>query len=371
METVTSQFANSEAGGEALPENLRVVEKPTTPTRGEKAVHGVAHLLVNFLGNYTLSIGIIDLFLGSKKQANHPSSFIAEISANKGEWGKKVVDFSDWCYNKKQQLQSGVNRALPNALDAEINKKIAETAADVFTLMLGGHFTAAATAYIVNRQDKLAKRFDKWLDVIGGCKPSEEVLAEREARYEVLREAPKKTVGQVVTGRILGYLMNLGSTTATNYMDLRLRTDGVKDDLKNNNSKTGIRAITQGIGNSISGYLIQNKPNLNEDRVRYWSELGLYEVFCTMNTKTALEIVFDHGKKKQPATVSVSPSANDMRYHTDIATESPPLQEQAASAGHAAKHKRGGASEAAARFASIHGKKTAENDAEFLTRARG
>lgn len=278
---------------ELLPEHLQI-ERTPEPTKGEKAVHHLAHTTVNFIVNYILSLAITDFFLGhNAKQEGEVTSLIAEKSGS-----KMIQRASDWVRNKTDAGREGITSSLQKVgMSEKLGKTVADTAMDVFTLMMGGHITASIATYILNRSDKWAKKFDEADDKKRGYTPSAEELAQREARYEYLRNQPKKSAWTVIKSRIIGFALNTGVLGwLSSKLDLRTQYMS-KEELKG--KRIGIRSITEGFSNTITNFAASKGTMSDKSlaRLRYWSELVPFEGLCTLNTSMALKWVSDDKKE--------------------------------------------------------------------------
>lgn len=280
---------------ETLPEHL-CIQKVPEPTKGEKAVHHFAHVTVNFWINYIFSLAITDFFLGTKprEENSNVTSIIAEKSGNKA-----IQRASDWVSDKGHEGRQYIATTLDKKLGMgeKLGKTVADTAMDIFTLMMGGHITASIATYILNRSDKWAKKYDEADDKKRGYTPSAEELAQREARYEYLRNQPKKSAWTVIKSRIIGFVLNTGVLGwLSSKLDLRTQYMS-KEELAG--KRIGIRSITEGFSNTITNFAASKgaMSDKNLARLRYWSELIPFEGLCTLNTSMALKWVSDDKKE--------------------------------------------------------------------------
>jgi hypothetical protein len=318
---------------EKLPDTLRIDDIPA-PTKGEEKVHKFAHKTINFWLNYAISLVITDLFLGhTERKLNQVTSIIAEKSGS-----KSVQRASDWLHNMTERGRDGIKFGLEKTgMSKQVRETVAHTAMDIFTLMMGGHITSSIATYILNRSDVYAKKYDEADDKKRGYTPSPEELAAREARYEYLRNQPKKSAWTVIKSRILGFGINtvvIGWLTSK--MDLRTYYS-TPEEMKG--KRTGIRSFTQAMGNTAEKFAEKKLgwSAKNQARANYWTELIPFEGLCTFNTALALELVTvdpaKHEKKKEslPATTATS-GTHSVRYASSAAVasdEAPPIQEVA------------------------------------------
>lgn len=314
-----------------LPEHLQIKSGADIATRGEKFTHKFAHKIINFGLNYVLSISITDLSLGSKDDnPKRPTSYLVDL-AGKGSFGKAVAKFADgFKYLHDDVLFGGTDKGLKKVIKNEtLRHKIADIVADVFTLMLGGHITATIATYIQNRTDKFARRFDKMFDSFSGKEVSEEEKAQREARYEYLAEQPKVSGWTTAKARGVGFIANLitGSGTAALHKALmhpnRRAAAEVADPETRLKENLGVRAITSALGEKVvaplfngaasafidpeKDYSVNNK--MRARRVSFWSEMGLFEAVCTLNTSLAHQIMTAGKKHKEEPKNHPKPTA--------------------------------------------------------------
>ncbi len=326
---------------EVLPEHLRINAGATKETRGEKAAHWFAHKFWNTFVNYLLSVSITDLSLGSKEGEKKPGSYIVQL-ANKAGIGENIGKFSDWFKRFHDvTLEENTFNALKTAgVSDAVAKQGGGIVADVFTLMLGGHFTTVAATYIQNRMDKYARKFDNMYDSFGGHKPSETEKAEREARYEHLKSEPKITFGKAALGRFIGFIANFITSTGTAWAHEKMMSPerialAAKNKAEGNEEQLGARALTTYLGknavtpvfnNVASAFVdpntITNPTEGRKKRIAYWSEMALFEAVCTFNTSTAHWLVTEvFGKKKKEE--SATPVANNNSSNKPAETAKP------------------------------------------------
>jgi hypothetical protein len=313
-----------------LPEHLQIKNAATVETRGERAVHTLAHKVVNFGLNYLLSISITDLSLGSKDDTlKRPTSYLVSL-AGKGKFGQAVAKFADgFKYFHDEILFEKTYKGLggkykkengKQVKDSLLQEKVADIVADVFTLMLGGHITATIATWIQNRTDKFARRFDKMFDSFSGKEVSEEEKAQREARYAYLAEQPKVSGWTTVKARFVGFVANLITGSGTAALHKALMNENRRDKAETPDSQTGlkenlgVRAITTALGDKVvtplfngvaSAFINPDKDysqinnNMRARRVKFWSEMALFEGVCTLNTSLA-HAILTSGKKHKP-----------------------------------------------------------------------
>lgn len=379
--STTETTTTSSTHTAAAPEHLRV--KPQTKaTRGEKFTHFFSHWIINFFGNYALSVAITDLFMGytPRPEKKGTTETIARDAKGKGDkaytphyevttyedgtvkekltkivfskdnrevtrlpddglppvrsyFAEKIPalrGLSDGCRKLYDGMHGGLEKGLSKVAGAQVSKTVADIISDVFTLMLGGHITTSIATYVNNRADKWARRFDNLFDSFGGGKPSDEEKAAREARYEELAAQPKLGASTIVKSRVLGFLMNTGmwSIVSTN-VDWRRYKPGGADLMELEGKRLGIRGATQHFGDKISDWAITRNPGMSDhakSRWKYWSELGLFEAACTANTSIAHVIMSAVGLKKKPEAPVTAASNSAPSARSDDAA---PAQESA------------------------------------------
>ncbi|GEM_PF-5416557 len=268
---------------------------PTRATRGEQIFDFITYKVVNFAVNLGLSLAIVDLFLGGtpdKKTPDKPTSYFAE-KINK-PWATKS---SDWL--KKTQTW--------------LDNKFGKTAGAVATLNTGGHIAAFFVKQLENNRASLSKRFDGWVDGFTGTKADQAEINSREARYEILRNSPIKTWGEVIAGRISGMVASMVINQVPESIDEKL--------MKNEptQGRYGFRRATGAAGSFVANGIINRnntsrekngKPALSDmakSRTKYWTELIMFDTWCTAITSTVMEKVIKWGDNKK----------------TDIPTEAP------------------------------------------------
>jgi len=292
------------------PDHLRI--SASTPTDGETKVKRRLHVLLNYVVNYIISIGITDLFLGTKKADGdrEPTSIIGTAFGNNAV-GRTLGTVSQALYSGSNVARDTMRKGLSFAGEL-LSREISGTVVNVFTLMMGGHITGAITAHKLNKLDVLAEKEDLKLDKKRGYTPTPEELEARQARYEYLRQQPKKTAWTVIKGRALGLVFNVASTTISNALDWRLYNSEKKQAIKDAHGKTGVRAITEWAGDKISRGVLAARPNMGDmgkKRLNFWSELALTELFFTANTTVAFKLVADRGEKAPAGAPQTKPAA--------------------------------------------------------------
>ncbi len=255
----------------ALPENLQVDAVNTNRTRGEKFFDFFTYQIVNFGMNELLSLAIVDLFLGGTKEVagDNPTSFFAQ------KFGDKGRNASDWL-KKKQDL---------------LNSKVGETGGNVFTLNIGGHFMAAFVKVLENNRTGLSKKFDSFFDSITGTKLDARELAKRETRYEILRNTPTKSGWTVAKGRLTGMAASIIINQIPESIDKDLMKNAPSDGQYGIRRATGItgKAIEPLVGGIAKVFGAEAKSEMGQKRLKYWSEVVLFETWCTTITSFVME----------------------------------------------------------------------------------
>lgn len=289
----------------ALPEHLRVQDRPQA-TRGEKLFDRIVYWGVNMLFNYSISIAITDLFLGYSNKARtdtDPKSFLAESSGS-GAVGKAVRGLADTCYGFHQKISA----------------KFSHTISNLFTLAMGGHVAAVVVKLLEDRRDKWSRRCDRFLDRLSGHKPDAQEQARRQARYSELKGSYHKSWARVIGGRVSGMLFNM-----TLYDYLLERPDRMlfSEKYPAKDGKYGSRRATLWLGDKIADSTERAFPKADKHRIRFWSELALFEAIGVYSLGTVMEYVIKFGdNKKQPPPVASPPAPNT--EPTAMATDAEP-----------------------------------------------
>lgn len=276
-----------------LPEHLQI-KAVATPTRGERAYDFLKYKVVNLALNWMASVAIMDLFLGSKVKPGQkePSSFFASI-APKGKIGDAFRKGTDGLRNFYDKMESGVA--------SKMGHFAGRTVADLFSLNVGGHIMAVAVKLMENKNEKNTRKLDKWLDKLSGHKPSEEQLAMREARYEVIQQTPVKTWGKVIMGRISGMLFNMGFYSGIELLDKNFSKMEPTKATADIDSKRGLRRLTQGFSNIVYEKLEPlAKNDMAKKRINYWAEIMPFDLMCTWSLSTVMEKFIKRGDKEKP-----------------------------------------------------------------------
>lgn len=285
-----------------LPKELQVAAINTERTRGEKFFDFFTYKVINFGLNELLSLAIVDLFLGGtpKVAGDNPTSFFAQKFGDKG---RKVSD------NLKQ-------------FQDKLDKKAGKTGGAVFTLNLGGHITAGMVKLLENRRVELSRRFDSIIDYFTGTKANATQLEKRENRYEILRNTPTKTGWQVVKGRAAGMLASMVINQTPEWIDKKI--------LKNTptNGHYGFRRMTGWAGKktepAFNGlakiFKAGAKNEMGDKRVKYWSEVILFETWCTGITSKVMEKVIKWGDKNHVPTDTPTVASNSTASPTSKPT---------------------------------------------------
>ena len=286
----------------ALPENLQIAAN-TDRTRGEKFFDFFTYKVVNFGANEILSLGIVDLFLGGSKEVagDKPTSFFAN------KIGGKAIGFSDNL------------RKLQDKLDA--TPMIGKTGGGVFTLNLGGHVMAGLVKLLENNRTGLTQRFDKIIDTLTGKKADTNEIARRQARYEILRNTPTKTGWQVAKGRLSGMVASMVINQLPETIDAKIGKETTA-------GHRGFRRMTAYAGQKaepLAGSLAklfgaEAHGEMGGKRLKYWSEMALFETWCTAVTSHVMETVIKWGDDKQPVEQPAAIPTSKSQAETDNIT---------------------------------------------------
>ncbi|MDG1287282.1 MAG: hypothetical protein P8P30_06915 [Rickettsiales bacterium] len=267
------------------------------PTRGERLFDFITYKALNFAGNLGLSLAIVDLFLGStpdKKNPNKPTSYFAE-KINK-PWATKS---SDWLRKTQESLDNTFGK----------------TAGAVATLNLGGHIAAIFVKKLENNRASLSKRFDGWIDAFTGTKADRAEIDRREARYEIVKNSPIKTWTEVIAGRVSGMVASMALNQIPETIDERMGNAPTQ-------GRYGFRRITGAAGNYVANGITdrknaalkaQGKPAMSDmaaKRTNYWTELIMFDTWCTAITSTVMEKVIKWSDKKDHTLAETPIAAN-------------------------------------------------------------
>ena len=263
-----------------LPDNMQVTTAQKR-TRGERFFDFFTYQIVNFGVTELLSLAIVDLFLGGtdRKDGKATSYF-----ANK--FGFKKT--SDKLYNLQEKLNAS---------------PVGETGGAVFTLNLGGHLTAVLVKQLENNRVGLSRRFDNIIDWFTGTKKNAQEIEQRDARYEILRNTPTKSGWKIFGGRVSGMLASMALNQIPEAIDKGMGNEPT-------HGRYGFRRLTGMGGNYLEKKLVipmmearkgGDISDMATKRAAYWSELALFETWCTALTSIVMEKTVKWGdKKKQP-----------------------------------------------------------------------
>jgi hypothetical protein len=279
-------------------ESVAAASAKAKESEGEKFYNFATFVLINKIGNYVLSMGIQDLFLGSKERTDSkPTSYIAEKIGK--DWFKKATD-------RLKDLHQG------------LKKHTSETVADLFTLNMGGHVAAIVVYHVEKRKTKLIRRFDKMIDWMKGRELTAEQQSERGQRYAEIEKTPKPSALKVAFGRVSGMLISMGLFEALERADKSMgwRETLPKETLYEKDGKTvlksegkrAVRRMTQWLAEGVKIDVTQGRKDAGKKisegmkkRLDYWPEIMSYDAICTWVTSTVLEkvIKFDIGRLTQ------------------------------------------------------------------------
>ena len=321
-----------------------VVEKELrTPTRGEKIVNNAIWIGNNFILNYIMSISITDLFLGfkdsrkdktdqvtgmvfptSKKEGEPVSTIASKLEHTK--YGEKVGKLADSAFTGYKKI-NGAFQTFPGGWfnNPDAKSKVAGTLTNIFTLSMGGHISAVIVKLMEDKKVDWARAIDNHLDKKEGRHLSEQERDARELHYAVTHEMQKKSWGKIVAARLAGVGSLMVVNTAANFADEKItlaRTDdkeAARKELKET-EHLGFRRGTLAVSNPIMKMLgvkdnSQGAAQSEGDkRVRFWSEMALFEAFCTMITTQVMERFAKHHSKKENPKVTELVAAYEQKW---------------------------------------------------------
>ncbi len=277
----------------AIADKLAIPLEATKATRGEKFFDFFTYKVVNFGLNEIFSLAIVDWFLGGTDKSTTKSVYDTPTSYFANKIGGKAIAVSD---------------ALRATQDKLSKTFIGNTGAAVFTLNMGGHFAAALVKVLEDSREKLTRKFDIVIDSFTNTKLSAADIAERETRYEMIKNKPTKSGWDIAKGRIAGVIASIAITQIPETFDKNV----VKREATEN--QYGFRRGSAFLGKKIEDGLNAarekaGKPALEpmaQRRQKYWSELLLFETFCTWVTSRVMEVVVKW--KDKPSNITAPPA---------------------------------------------------------------
>ena len=326
------------------------------PSRGMQMIDKAIYIGNNVIFNYIISIGITDLFLGfnhfpdkkvngvdvPSRNEKNPVSTLATIAqgtkagpalaaaANKAFTGYLTLHDGFETASRfffgagKKDLTDPKNKGLNTAVT-----KTADTLTNIFTLSMGGHFSAVAVKLMEDKKVGWARQLDAYLDKKSGHVVSEQERDARELRYAVASITQKKSWGKIALARVAGVATLMSSNTIANWTDSKITGVGngklAKEEIGirriSDAARTGILSVTKAEQNAPPG-------SQKQKAIHYWAEMAGFEAICTFITTQVMERFAKHHSKKENPHVAELVAAYKQKWSNSAPRDAQSVETQ-------------------------------------------